>query len=103
MRRFRDRPEAGRLLAQKLERYRGDPNAIVLALPGGGVRVGFELARALAGPLDVFVVRKLGAPGQEELAIGAIASGGTRVLNEHVGREFGLDEEMIARAAAVEQ
>jgi putative phosphoribosyl transferase len=103
MRRFRDRAEAGRVLAQKLERYHGDPNAIVLALPRGGVPVGFELAHALAVPLDVFVVRKLGAPGQEELAIGAIASGGTRVLNERVVREFALDEEMIARAAAAEQ
>jgi putative phosphoribosyl transferase len=103
MRRFRDRAEAGRVLARELERYRDDPDVVVLALPRGGVPVGFELARALGVPLDVFVVRKLGAPGQEELAIGAIASGGTRVLNEHVVREFGLDEEMIARAAAAEQ
>jgi putative phosphoribosyl transferase len=103
MKRFRDRAEAGRVLAQKLARYGGDPNAIVLALPRGGVPVGFELARALAVPLDVFVVRKLGAPGQEELAIGAIASGGTRVLNERVVREFALDEETIARTAAAAQ
>src|SRR5256885_5588172 len=103
MRRFRDRAEAGRVLSQKLNHYHGDPNAIVLALPRGGVPVGFELARALAVPLDVFVVRKLGAPGQEELAIGAIAGDGTRVLNERVVREFALDEGMIARAAAAEQ
>jgi len=103
MRRFRDRAEAGRILARELGRYRADPNVVVLALPRGGVPVGFELARALEAPLDVFVVRKLGAPGHEELAIGAIASGGTRVLNEHVVREFGLDEGAIARAAATEQ
>ena len=103
VRRFRDRAEAGRLLAQKLESYRGDPNVLVLALPRGGVPVGFELARALGVQLDVFVVRKLGAPGQEELAIGAIASGGTRVIKERVGRAFGLDEDAIAHAAAAEQ
>jgi putative phosphoribosyl transferase len=103
MKPFRDRAEAGRVLAQELEHYRGNPTALVLALPRGGVPVGFELARALDVPLDVFVVRKLGAPGQEELAIGAIASGGTRVLNEHLVRELGLDDEAIARTAAVEQ
>src|SRR5437762_6302047 len=99
---FRDRADAGRKLAQHVAR-RLSGNALVLALPRGGVPVGFELARALHAELDVFVVRKLGAPGHEELAIGAIASGGTRVLNEHVVREFGLDEAAIARAAATEQ
>src|SRR5215207_3691937 len=79
VRRFRDRAEAGRVLARALDRYHGDPNVVVLALPRGGVPVGFELARALDAPLDVFVVRKLGVPGHEELAMGAIASGGTRV------------------------
>jgi predicted phosphoribosyltransferase len=98
--RFRDRAEAGRLLARELQHYRGDPRLLVLALPRGGVPVGFELARSLDAPLDAFVVVKLGAPGQEELAIGAIASGGLRVINERVVREFGLDEEAIARAAA---
>lgn len=100
MSRFRDRAEAGRLLARELQHYRGDPRLLVLALPRGGVPVGFELARSLDAPLDAFVVLKLGAPGQEELAIGAIASGGLRVINERVVREFGLDEEAIARAAA---
>jgi putative phosphoribosyl transferase len=97
--RFRDRAEAGRLLARELQHYRGAPRLLVLALPRGGVPVGFELARSLDAPLDAFVVLKLGAPGQEELAIGAIASGGLRVINERVVREFGLDEEAIARAA----
>jgi predicted phosphoribosyltransferase len=101
--RFRDRTEAGRLLAEGLERYRGEPNVIVLALPRGGVPVAYEVAQALHAPLDVFVVRKLGAPGHEELAIGAIASGGTRVVNERVVRELGLDEGAVARAAAAEQ
>jgi putative phosphoribosyl transferase len=99
---FRDRAEAGRMLARELERYRGEPGLIVLALPRGGVPVGFELAQALGAPLDVFVVRKLGAPGQEELAVGAIAHG-VQVLNERVVEQFRLDEETIARAAAVEQ
>jgi putative phosphoribosyl transferase len=91
------------MLARELERCRGAPGLIVLALPRGGVPVGFELAQALEAPLDVFVVRKLGAPGQEELAVGAIASGGVQVLNERVVEEFGLDEEAIARVAAVER
>jgi putative phosphoribosyl transferase len=99
---FRDRAEAGRMLARELEHCRGAPGLIVLALPRGGVPVGFELAQALGAPLDVFVVRKLGAPGQEELAVGAIARG-VQVLNERVVEQFRLDEEAIARAAAVEQ
>ena len=73
---FRDRAEAGRLLAEKLVAYAGRPDVLVLALPRGGVPVAFEVARALEAPLDVFVVRKLGVPGHEELAMGAIASGG---------------------------
>jgi len=86
MRRFRDRAEAGRILARELGRYRADPNLVVLALPRGGVPVGLEIANKLGLPLDVFVVRKLGVPGQRELAMGAIASGGVRVLNEDVLR-----------------
>src|SRR5438045_1904867 len=83
--RFRDRTEAGRLLGDAVaKRYGGRGDAIVLALPRGGVPVGFEVARALDAPLDVFIVRKLGVPGHEELAMGAIASGGVRVLNEDV-------------------
>ena len=81
---FRDRAEAGRILAEKLVVYAGRPDVLVLALPRGGVPVAFEVARALDVPLDVFVVRKLGVPGHEELAMGAIASGGVRVLNEDV-------------------
>ena len=94
---FLDRVEAGRALAQSLLAYRGATNAIVLALPRGGVPVGFEVARALGLPLDVLVVRKLGLPGQPELAMGAIATGGALVLNEDVLRFAG------GREAALEQ
>src|SRR5713226_2220012 len=80
---FADRREAGRQLAARLSKYAG-PNTIVLALPRGGVPVGYEVARALGAPLDVFIVRKLGVPGHEELAMGAIASGNVRVLNRDV-------------------
>jgi putative phosphoribosyl transferase len=83
---FRDRTEAGQLLADRLRQFEGSEDAIVLALPRGGVPVGFEIATRLGLPLDVFVVRKLGVPGQRELAMGAIASGGIRVLNEDVLR-----------------
>jgi len=83
--RFRDRQEAGQLLASELEkRYGGRDDVVVLALPRGGLPVGFEIAKRLRAPLDVFVVRKLGVPGHEELAMGAIASGGVRVLNDDV-------------------
>jgi putative phosphoribosyl transferase len=81
---FHDRTEAGRQLAQELSHYTGREDVIVLALPRGGVPVGFEVARRLGVPLDVFVVRKLGVPGHEELAMGAIASGGVRVVNDDV-------------------
>lgn len=83
---FRDRHEAGRLLAERLQHYSGQPNVIVLGLPRGGVPVAYEIAKNLRVALDVFIVRKLGVPGFEELAIGAIASGGIRVLNEEVAR-----------------
>jgi putative phosphoribosyl transferase len=79
--RFRDRCDAGRSLAAKLRAYENGPDALVLALPRGGVPVGFEVAARLSAPLDVFVVRKLGLPWHEELAVGAIASGGVRVLD----------------------
>jgi putative phosphoribosyl transferase len=82
--RFRDRSEAGKQLAQKLLQYADDPQAIVLALPRGGVPVGYEVAQALRLPFDVFLVRKLGVPGHGELAMGAIASGGVRILNDDV-------------------
>ena len=92
---FRDRIEAGQLLAEKLMRYANQPNVIVLGLPRGGVPVAFEVAKALHAPLDVFVVRKLGTPGRRELAMGAIATGGVRVLNEEVVRGLGIPMEMI--------
>lgn len=82
---FRDRRHAGRVLASKLEQYRGRASLLVLALPRGGVAVGFEVARELQAPLDIFVVRKLGVPGHEEYAMGAIASGGVRVMNPMPG------------------
>lgn len=99
---FPDRREAGRELAQRLMNYAGQENTVVLALPRGGVPVGFEVAEALHLPLEVFVVRKLGVPGHEELAMGAIASGGVRVLNREVLARFRHPEEIIAEAAARE-
>src|SRR6267154_2728438 len=83
---FRDRVEAGRMLATTLQEYANRDDVVVLALPRGGVPVGFEVAKALHAPLDVFVVRKLGLPEQEELAMGAISSGGVRVLNRDLLR-----------------
>jgi putative phosphoribosyl transferase len=79
--RFEDRRDAGRFLAQRLGAYANRSDLLVLALPRGGVPVGYEVARTLRAPLDLFLVRKLGVPGQEELAMGAIATGGTRVLS----------------------
>src|SRR5215470_3768462 len=86
--RFRDRVEAGRRLAKELRHYTNRPDLLVLGLPRGGIPVAFEVARALNAPLDVFVVRKLGMPGQEELALGAIASGGVRVINKDLVRRL---------------
>jgi len=99
---FRDRIDAGRRLAAKLALYAGRPDVIVLALPRGGVPVGYEVARALVAPLDVFLVRKLGVPGREELAMGAIASGGVRVLNEDVVSELGIPQHWVDIVAARE-
>jgi putative phosphoribosyl transferase len=101
--RYQDRSDAGRLLARKLVAFGQDPDTIVLALPRGGVEVAFEIAAALSLPLDVLIVRKLGTPGQPELAMGAIASGGIRVLNEEVVRELGLGEQTIERVTVVER
>jgi putative phosphoribosyl transferase len=95
MERFRDRRDAGRVLARKLSAYTGQTDVIVLALPRGGVPVAYEVALALNAPLDIFLVRKLGLPGREELAIGAIASGGIRVLNEDIIRVLSVPEEVI--------
>jgi putative phosphoribosyl transferase len=95
MKRFLDRREAGKELAQLLLKLKEQPDVIVLALPRGGVPVGYEVALALNVPLDVFIVRKLGLPGQEELAIGAIASGGIRILNEDIVHAMKIDPAVI--------
>ena len=95
MTRFEDRFDAGRFLARQLHHHAGNPNVVVLALPRGGVPVAFEIARAIDAPLDVFVVRKLGAPGYEELAMGAIATGGVRVFNEEVIQHLGVSQSWI--------
>src|SRR5207253_7435286 len=99
---FRDRREAGRVLAGLLDRYRNRPDVVVLALPRGGVPVGYEVARALGAPLEVFLVRKLGVPGNEELAMGAIASGGVVVLNEDVVRALDIGSAAVHRVAVDE-
>src|SRR5215475_3894824 len=101
--RYQDRTEAGRLLAERLAKYKNRPDVVILALPRGGVPVAYEVAQALNAPLDVFTVRKLGVPGHEELAMGAIASGGIRVLNCDVIRALDIPEESIAKIVAREQ
>jgi len=100
---FTDRRAAGRELARHLKGYVGRGETLVLALPRGGVPVGFEVARQLGAPLDVFLVRKLGVPGHSELAMGAIASGGVRVLIPSVIEAFGIREDEIDDVAAEEQ
>jgi predicted phosphoribosyltransferase len=100
---FQDRYEAGRFLASRLGHLASDPDVVVLALPRGGVPVGFEVARALNVPMDVFVVRKLGVPGREELAMGAIASGGARVLNRDVLQTLDVPERVIDIVTEKEQ
>jgi predicted phosphoribosyltransferase len=99
---FRDRVEAGDVLAGELGHFAGRDDVVVLALPRGGVPVAARVAQALGAPLDVFVVRKLGVPGHEELAMGAIASGGVRVVNEQVAGRLGLGEADLGRAAEAE-
>jgi len=99
---FRDRTEAGQLLAQRLMGYAQRPGVLVLALPRGGVPVAYEVARALNAPLDVFVVRKLGVPGHEELAMGAVASCGARVLNPSVVEALRIPDSVIEQVAAQE-
>jgi predicted phosphoribosyltransferase len=101
--RFHDRRDAGRALATRLMRYASRPDVLVLALPRGGVPVGYEVAQALRAPLDVFLVRKLGVPGQEELAMGALASGGVLVRNEEVIAALDIPDEEIEAVAAQEQ
>ena len=98
--RFRDRSEAGRVLARELDRYAGRDDVVVLALPRGGVPVAHEVAKALGAPLDVFVVRKLGVPGHREFAMGAVASGGSLVLDERLIRSLGIGREEIQQTIA---
>lgn len=100
---FRNRHEAGKFLAGKLTHLAGNPDLVVLALPRGGVPVAYEIAQQLHAPLDIFIVRKLGVPIYEELAMGAIASGGVRVLNEDVIRKLGITPRMIDAVAAEQQ
>ena len=100
---IKDRVAAGRDLAVALLKYRKRSDVIVLALPRGGVPVGAEIAHALHAPLDILLVRKLGTPGHEELAMGAIASGGIRVLNQDIVASFEISKELIEQVAAREQ
>src|SRR5512133_3544747 len=99
---FKNRREAGRVLAQDLSAYVGRSDVIVFALPRGGVPVAYEVALILNAPLDIFLVRKLGLPGHEELAIGAIASGGIRVLNDNVVRMLSVPTRVIDAVAQLE-
>lgn len=100
---FHDRSEAGHILAQTLEQYKNRPDVLVLGLPRGGVPVAYEVARELNAPLDVFIVRKLGVPGHEELGMGAIATGGVRILHEGIIRELGMPQRIIDAVTANEQ
>jgi predicted phosphoribosyltransferase len=100
---FQDRTEAGHVLAQNLQAYRNRPNVLVLALPRGGVPVAYEVARELNAPLDVFIVRKLGVPGHEELAMGAIATGEIRVLHERIIQELGISRHTLDMVTANEK
>jgi len=100
---FRDRTDAGQRLAAELQKYANRPDVMVLALPRGGVPVAYEVAEGLRAPLDVFLVRKLGVPGHEELAMGAIAMGGVRVLNTDVVNYLNIPDEVIDAVAAEEQ
>ena len=100
---FHDRTEAGRCLAARLAHYAGRPNLLVLALPRGGVPVAYEIAKALHAPLDLFLVRKLGVPGHEELAFGAIATGGIRVLDQDVVSHLHISEVVIDAVSRQQQ
>ena len=101
--RFRDRHEAGRRLADKLVAYAKRPDVLVLALPRGGVPVAYEVARSLQAPLDVFLVRKLGVPGYEELAMGAVATGGVRVLNDEIVNGLRIPDDVVEAVTAWQQ
>ena len=100
---FRDRTEAGQVLASKLTKYLNQVNTVILALPRGGVPVAYEIGKELGLPVDIFVVRKLGVPGHEELAMGAIASGGVRHINRDVVDQLRIDSETIDVASRREQ
>src|SRR5437762_4262770 len=100
---FHDRAHAGRQLARKLTPYAGRPDVLVLALPRGGVPVAEEVAHRLGAPLDIYLVRKIGVPGHEEVALGAIASGGTRVLNDAIVRDLAIPDTLIDALAQREQ
>ncbi len=100
---FKNRIDAGQQLANQLERYADRPNLIILALPRGGVPVGFEIAQKLHAPLDTFLVRKLGVPGQEELAMGAIATGGVRVLNRELIERLHIPRERVEQISETEE
>jgi putative phosphoribosyl transferase len=101
--RFRNRTEAGQLLAAKLIHYADTPNVIVLGLPRGGVPVAYEIAAALRAPLDIWLVRKLGVPGQEELAMGAISLGGVMILNQEIIQALNISQDAIDQVAAAER
>jgi putative phosphoribosyl transferase len=100
---FRNREEAGRILADKLTRYRNDPTVLILALPRGGVAVGYQLSLALHVPLDVFITRKIGAPANPEYAIGAVAETGSRYLNQEAVSSFGLSRHELDRLIHVQE
>ena len=100
---FRNRDEAGRILADKLSQYRNDPTAVILALPRGGVAVGYQLSLALHLPLDVFLTRKIGAPGNPEYAIGAVAETGSRSLNQEAVNSFGLSQHELDQLIHVQE
>lgn len=101
--RFQNRSEAGRLLAEKLQRYSDNPKVVVLALPRGGVPVGYEIATQLNVPLKIFLVRKLGVPGHEEFAMGAIASGGIWFVNEQIVRQLGISQQQVQQVIEQEE
>jgi len=100
---FRNREEAGRMLADKLSQYRNDPTALILALPRGGVAVGYQLSLALHVPLDVFITRKIGAPDNPEYAIGAVAETGSHYLNQEAVSSFGLSRHGLERLIHVQE
>ncbi|HYR87747.1 MAG TPA: phosphoribosyltransferase [Terriglobia bacterium] len=100
---FQDRSEAGRVLARLLAKFKNRPDVLVLALPRGGVPVAYEVAKELNAPLDIFLVRKLGVPGHEEVGMGAIATGGIRILNDDLIRQLGIPQRMVDAITAQEE